>query len=90
MATLAATGGAEGPMVPRPMAPTSPEKLPLIGSPEGMALFPAEVVPGYPGMDPDPAKNRPPRNMPELVNYPGSIEHYTPKTAYQPRVNPFN
>ena len=45
----------------------------------GHAALPGDPVPGYPGMDPDPAKRRLPRNTntPQLVNYPGSIEHYT-------------
>ena len=85
----AARGAAAGPQA-RKMTAAPPEKLTQLGSTEGMPLYPADPLPGYPGMDPDPAKKRLPRNTPQLVNYPGSIEHYTLNNGYVPKVNPYN
>jgi len=85
-----AQGTAGGEYEPQPMRPTPPERLTLIGSAEGMALYPCEPVAGFPGMDPDPAKGRLPRNTPMLQNYPGSVEMYMLSNGYLPKVNPYN
>jgi len=88
LAPLAAPELAARDYPPVKMEPTPPAKLRFLGSGEGMQLSPAKPVPGHPGVDP--AAGRPVRGQPQLVSYPGSVEHYTPNSDYLPRVNPYN
>lgn len=75
---------------PVKMVSTPSEKLTHMGTSDGMPPYPAEPLPGFPGMDGDKSKGRPPRGTPQLVAHPGSVEHYTPNNNIQPKINPYN
>lgn len=70
------------------MAPTPAAKLADVGKWDGMPLFPSTPVAGQPGVD---GKDRGAWAKPELVNYPGSVEHFRIEgQRYLHPVNPCN
>lgn len=73
------------------LQPADPATLQAAPDPAKLTKFPSHPVPGHPGADPDPAKNRPAWGKPEYLNYPGSIEHYRMQDQkYVFALNPFN
>ncbi len=75
---------------PQPLQANPPDRCADVGRETGMALFPAEPIPGQPGADHGVAERRP-WAQPQWVNYPGSVEHFRcDDQRYIWPINPYN